>query len=84
MYKDKKKYIIEIKLYNETNKVETDEIQEIHSAKINCKADNAIFVTTGKFTNPSVDYANKHKITLIDGKILLKLIDIASREEIPT
>ena len=38
------------------------------------KGGNGLFVTTAKYTQPAIDYANQHHIILIDGKRLSNLM----------
>jgi len=81
MYKEGVKYVVEVKLYSENNKVGREKIQKLQGAMIDSNADKSIFVTTSKFTKESINYGQKHGIILIDGKALVKLIDKALGED---
>ncbi|HHV38779.1 MAG TPA: hypothetical protein GXX70_04710 [Tepidimicrobium sp.] len=75
MYRNGKKYVVEVKLYNPSNKIGRGHIQKLHSAMIDSNATEAIFVTTSSYTEPSMAYANRHGIQLMDGSALADLID---------
>lgn len=80
MYKDNYKYVVEVKLYNPTHKISRGKIQKLHSAMIDCNADEAVFVTTSDYTKNSIQYANKHGIRIINGNRLVELINKAIGE----
>jgi restriction system protein len=67
-----KKYIVEVKLYTST--IGRSKIQKFHSAKIDCNARKAIFITTSKFSKPAIAYANKHRVDIIDGDQLIVML----------
>lgn len=69
------KAVVEVKLYAISNKVSRPMIQKLHSAMIDCEANEAIFVTTSEFTEPAIKYAEKFKIKTLDGKELVRLIE---------
>lgn len=81
MYKDGIKYVMEVKLYSENNKIGREKLQKLQGAMIDSDADKSIFVTTSKFTKESIDYGEKHGIILIDGHKLIKLIEKGIGEE---
>lgn len=74
------KGIIEVKQYAVQHKVGRPLIQKLHSAKIDARADIAIFLTTSSFTAEAQKYAKRHQIRLIDGSALSRLIHKAYHE----
>ena len=74
MYKGRHKYAVEVKLYNQSHKVDRERIQKLHSAMIDSDADRGIFVTTSDFTDPAYEYAEKYNISTVTGKDLSKMI----------
>lgn len=77
MSKDGIKYIVEVKLYSENNKIGREKIQKLQGAMLDSNADKGIFVTTSTFTKEAFEYGHKHDISLINGKKLVKLIEKA-------
>ncbi len=75
MRRNSLKAVVEVKLYAKSNKVSRPMIQKLHSAMIDCEANEAIFVTTSEFTEPAIKYAEKFNIQRVDGKELVRLID---------
>ncbi len=74
MYKAHNKYVVEVKLYKQSHKVDRERIQKLHSAMIDSDADKAIFVTTSDFTEPAYEYAAKYDIQTINGRELSRMI----------
>lgn len=74
MTKDGAKYVVEVKLYGNYDKIGREKIQKLHSAQIVEGADYAIFVTTSSFTEPAIEYANNVGMTLVDSLQLTKMI----------
>ena len=74
---DGKKCVIECKCNDLDNPVGLKNVQNLYASKLTHKAENAVFVTTGDFTNEAYKYAFKQNIRLIDGKKLLSMIKIA-------
>ena len=74
MTKGRHKYAVEVKLYNQSHKVDRERIQKLHSAMIDIDADRGIFVTTSDFTDPAYEYADKYNIETINGEDLSKMI----------
>ena len=72
--KGKKSYVVEVKLYEQENKISREKIQKLHSAMIDTDANGAIFVTTSDFTKEALAYADKHNIVTVNGTKLSKLI----------
>lgn len=81
MYKNNKKYVVEVKLYKVTSKIGRDKVQKLHSALIDTNADKAVFVTTSEFTKEASEFAHKHGIVLIKGHDLVRLIEKAVSED---
>jgi restriction system protein len=75
LWRNSLKAVVEVKLYAKSNKVSRPMIQKLHSAMIDCEANEAIFVTTSDFTEPAIRYAVKFNIQTVDGNELVKLID---------
>jgi restriction system protein len=75
MWRNSLKAVVEVKLYAKSNKVSRPMIQKLHSAMIDCEADEAIFVTTSEFTEPAIKYAEKFNIQAVNGNKLVRLID---------
>lgn len=75
MHKDGKKCVVEVKLYATNRKISEDKIRKLHSAKIECEADDAFFVTTSDFTKQAIKLAEKVNIMLINGHKLVSLTD---------
>jgi len=72
--KDGKKFVVEVKLYDEKNSIGRPMIQKLHSAYMDEKADGGIFVTTSYFTAIAIDFTKNKNIELIDGEKLAKMI----------
>lgn len=77
LYKDEKKYVVEVKLYSETNTIGRELIQKLQGAMLDCKADKAIFVTTSDFKRTAIEYASRNNVSLINGSKLVKMINKA-------
>ena len=75
MRKDGYTYVVEVKLYATHNKISREKIQKLHSAMIDCGANYAIFVTTSDFASTAVEYAERNGINLINGEILVGMIE---------
>ncbi len=73
MYKNKIKYVVEIKNYSENNKVGRETLQKLQGAAIYYQAIGMIFVTSGFFTYTAIDYAKDQNIHLVDGNELIKM-----------
>lgn len=78
MTKDGLKYVVEVKLYGNYDKIGREKIQKLHSAQIIEKADRAIFVTTSEFTKPAIEYAESIGMDLVNADKLIKLINSIS------
>ncbi len=76
MYKGRRKYAVEVKLYKPAHKVDRERIQKLHSAMIDCEADEGIFVTTSDYTEPAYEYAEKHNIRTVNGEELSSMIKV--------
>lgn len=79
MTKDGLKYVVEVKLYGNYDKIGREKIQKLHSAQIIEKADRAIFVTTSDYTAPAVEYAKTINMELIGSDKLTELIKTAKK-----
>lgn len=76
MYKNGKKYVAEVKLYQPEYKISRERIQKLHSAMLDSEADGAFFVTTSDFTQNAVIYAGKHEISLLNGYLLGRFVHL--------
>ena len=74
MYKGRKKYAVEVKLYDQDRKISREKIQKLHSAMIDIEADYGIFVTTSDFTADAEEYADKYGIICVNGNKLSRMI----------
>lgn len=74
MYRDGRKYVVEVKLYAPQNHIGREKIQKLHSAMIDSDADRAIFVTTSDYTENAVEYAKKFGIETINGDGIEKIL----------
>ncbi len=81
MYKNEKKYVAEVKLYQPEYKISRERIQKLHSAMLDSDAEGACFVTTSDFTKNSIVYAGKHGIDLMNGYLLGRVIQILKQED---
>ncbi|BCL83562.1 restriction endonuclease [Ktedonobacteria bacterium brp13] len=69
------KVIIQCKRYAPGNMIGSPSIQTfIGMIHVHHKVQKGIFVTTSKFTQPAIDLANKHNISLIDGDDIVKFV----------
>ncbi|MBR4878278.1 MAG: restriction endonuclease [Clostridia bacterium] len=75
MHKDGCTYVVEVKLYATHNKISREKIQKLHSAMIDCNADYSWFVTTSDFASTAVEYAERNGVYLINGEILVSMIE---------
>lgn len=75
--------IVQCKQYMPGRSVGSREIQLfIGMSRTHHRAERAIFVTTSTFTKPAVELASKHKIELIDGDELARLlVDVRGEPE---
>lgn len=69
------KVYIQAKRYSDDNKVGRPEVQSFVGA-LSGKADGGLFITTGRFSNGAIDYAEKvpARIILVDGQQLARLM----------
>ncbi|MFT3982973.1 MAG: restriction endonuclease [Lachnospiraceae bacterium] len=81
MYKNKKKYVAEVKLYRPQYRISRERIQKLHSAMLDTEADGACFVTTSDFTQNAVVYAGKHGIDLINGYLFGRFVRLLEQED---
>lgn len=72
--KDSKLYVVEVKLYSNSNTVGRPLIQKLQGAMLDCHAQGAIFVTTGMFTTQALCYAQRNGVEAIDGFTLMHLV----------
>lgn len=66
--------VVECKRYDKT-KVTRPQIQQFHSAVMDCNAEIGYFVSTGGFTSQARSYALNKPVNLISGFQLVKLIE---------
>ena len=81
MYKNGKKYVAEVKLYQPAYKISRERIQKLHSAMLDSDADGAFFVTTSDFTQNAVLYAGKHEISLLNGYLFGRFVHLLEEED---
>ncbi len=81
MYKNEKKYVAEVKLYQPEYKISRERIQKLHSAMLDSDAEGACFVTTSDFTQNAVVYAGKHGIDLMNGYLLGRFVRLLEQED---
>jgi restriction system protein len=68
--------IVQCKRYAPGARVGSRDIQSfIGMVAVHHQADRGIFVTTSAFTQPAIDLAQRHDITLIDGEELVRLVE---------
>lgn len=83
MFKDNRKYVVEVKLYDINNKIGREKIQKLHSAMIDSKANGgAFFVTTSDFTKNAEEYAAKYNIKLVNGDKLAKIVQVCVKKNL--
>ena len=75
LYKNNERTIVECKCYSQNHSVGRPLIQKLVGANQTQKADRMIFITTSKFSNGAIEYANETKVELIDGEELLQLLN---------
>jgi restriction system protein len=73
LHKDGKKSLVQCKRWK-TYSVGAPVVREIFGLLIDHKADEAIVVTSGKFTSEAVQFSEGKPITLVDGDQLLNLV----------
>ncbi len=56
-------------------------IRDFYGVMTALRVRRAYFLTTSSFTKPAIKFANKNKVTLIDGTTFLKLIASRSKEQ---
>jgi hypothetical protein len=76
-WKDNRKYVIECKRYNAGSSTGRRDLQILLAAKGDEGADEAIFVSTGRFTSTAIDYAKLNGIQIYDRTRLPDLINSA-------
>lgn len=76
-YKNGKKYLIECKRFQLSNKVGRPMLQKFFAAMHEEKAYKGFFVTTSDFSAPACEYARKNRIELVNGHRLIKMIHMA-------
>jgi ssDNA-binding Zn-finger/Zn-ribbon topoisomerase 1 len=76
-----RKYVVECKRYEATGVSGRRDLQILLAAKHDVQADEAIFITTGKFAKTASEYANENGIILYDGDHLPILVNQAYPKE---
>jgi len=72
--------VVQCKRYSPGIRIGSRDIQEfIGMMTVHHRADRGIFITTTEFTQPAVELARRHEITLIDGQELTRLIERTDR-----
>lgn len=79
-WKDGRKYVIECKRYGSRSQTGRRDLQILKAAKDDEHADAAIFVSTGRFSGPAVDYAARNEIELYDEFTFPDLVNRAYKE----
>jgi len=65
-WKDGKKFLIECKRFGERTSVGRRDVQILHSAVVDAKAEKGIFVTTSSYAHTAVEYAKKNNLEIYD------------------
>lgn len=76
-WKNNKKYVIECKRYGGNSATGRRDLQILLAAMHDEKADEAIFVSTGRFTAPAVAYALENQIEYYDRDTFADLVNKA-------
>ena len=76
-WKDNRKYVIECKRYSADSSTGRRDLQILLAAKGDEGADEAIFVSTGRFTSTAIEYAKQNRIQIYDRTKLPDLINKA-------
>lgn len=79
MVKNKIKYIVQCKHW-QASTVGVPVVREMFGVMHDKKADHVIVVTSGRFTNEAIDFAEHNPITLVSGTALVELINEVSRK----
>lgn len=69
----KGKYIIQCKRY--IGSVGVSMVRDLYGVVTDERANKGILITTGKFTASAIDFASDKNLELIDGDVLIKLLD---------
>lgn len=80
-FKNGKKYLIECKRYERSQKIGRPQLQKFFAAIIEEDAEMGFFVTTASFASTSEEYSLKSKIELINGDKLVGLMKQAYPNE---
>ncbi len=71
---------VQCKRYSPGIRIGSRDIQEfIGMMAVHHQADRGVFITTTEFTQPAIDLARKHGITLVDGQELTRMIEKGNR-----
>lgn len=65
---------IQAKRWKPDSTVTKPEILQFYGALSGVKADRGLFITTAKFSQGAIDYANQQRIVLVDGERLTRLM----------
>jgi len=76
-WKDGKKYLIECKRYAEDQPIGRRDLQILVAAMLEEKAEEGIYVNTGRFTGSAIAYALQNRIDLYDSTRLSALVNEA-------
>jgi restriction system protein len=72
--KDGKKFLIECKRFGDHSTVGRRDIQILHSAMVDSKAEQGFYVTTGSFAQTAIEYAKKNNIKIYDRTAVPRLV----------
>ena len=68
--------VVQCKRYSPGIRIGSRDIQEfIGMMAVHHRADRGVFITTTEFTQPAIDLGRRHRITLIDGQELTRMIE---------
>lgn len=71
-----RRVVVQCKRYSPGIRIGSRDIQEfIGMMAVHHRADRGVFITTTEFTQPAIDLAQQHRITLIDGQELTRMIE---------
>lgn len=74
MKKKKNKYVVQVKKYDQGNKVGTPDLQKLQGAKEHYRVNGMKIITTGFYSPFALNYASRHRIETIDGDELINLM----------
>ena len=80
--KDGRELVIQCKHWK-AYKVDVKIVREVYGVMVDAAASGAVIITSGSFTQPSIDFAQDKPVELIDGPKLVKLISEVKAVAVP-